>query len=94
MPGGLTRENYGRDHHPKCFTVWLAGGGIQPGVVYGQTDEFGYNITENPVHIHDLNATILQCLGIDHRRLSYKYQGLDVRLTGVLDQNPVAGILA
>ena len=92
--GGLTRENYGRDHHPKCFTVWLAGGGIRPGVVYGQTDEFCYNIVENPVHIHDLNATILHCLGIDHRRFTYKYQGLDVRLTGVLDQNPVAGILA
>jgi hypothetical protein len=72
----------------------LAGGGIRPGVVYGQTDEFSYNITEDPVHIHDLNATILHCLGIDHRRLSYKYQGLDVRLTGVEEQNPVAGILA
>lgn len=91
--GKLTRENYGRDHHPKCFSVWMAGGGIKPGVVYGETDEFSYNIARDPVHIHDLNATILQCLGIDHRRLSYKYQGLDVRLTGVLDQNPVKGIL-
>ena len=91
--GNLTRENYGRDHHPKCFTIWLAGGGIKPGVVYGETDEFSYNIAQNPVHIHDLNATILHCLGIDHRRLSYKHQGLDVRLTGVLDQNPVEGIL-
>jgi uncharacterized protein DUF1501 len=91
--GGLTRENYGRDHHPKCFTVWLAGGGIKPGVVYGQTDEFSYNITENPVHIHDLNATILHCLGIDHNRFTFKVQGLDLGLTGVLDQTPVHGIL-
>jgi len=91
--GKLTRENYGRDHHPKCFTVWLAGGGIKPGIVYGETDEFSYNITENPVHIHDLNATILHCLGIDHQRLSYPYQGLDMRLTGVLEQNPVQGLL-
>ncbi len=91
--GKLTRENYGRDHHPKCFTVWLAGGGIKPGVVHGKTDEFSYNITENPVHIHDLNATILHCLGINHRKLSYKVQGLDMRLTGVEDQNPVKGIL-
>ena len=92
--GELTRENYGRDHHPRCFTVWMAGGGIQPGVVYGETDEFGYNIVENPVHIHDMNATILHCLGIDHRRLSYKFQGLDVRLTGVEEHAPVAGVLA
>jgi len=91
--GGLTRENYGRDHHPKCFTIWMAGGGIKPGVVYGKTDDFSYNIVENPVHIHDLNATILKCLGIDHRRLSYKFQGLDMKLTGVLDQNPVESIL-
>jgi hypothetical protein len=92
--GNLTRENYGRDHHPKCFTVWMAGGGIKPGVVYGKTDDFSYNVVKNPVHIHDLNATILHCLGVDHHRLSYKFQGLDMRLTGVLDQNPVSGILA
>jgi hypothetical protein len=92
--GELTRENYGRDHHPRCFTVWMAGGGIKPGIVYGETDEFSYNIVENPVHIHDMNATILHCLGIDHRRLSYKFQGLDVRLTGVEEQTPVAGVLA
>jgi len=91
--GELTPENYGRDHHPKCFTVWLAGGGIKPGMVYGETDEFSYNITENPVHIHDLNATILHCLGIDHTRLSYKFQGLDMRLTGVEEQHPVHDIL-
>ena len=92
--GALTRENYGRDHHPRCFTIWLAGGGIKPGVIFGETDDFSYNVVENPVHIHDLNATILHCLGIDHRRLSYKFQGLDVRLTGVLDQKPIQGILA
>ena len=92
--GKLTRENYGRDHHPRCFSIWMAGGGIKPGVVYGQTDDFSYNVTENPVHIHDMNATILHCLGIDHRRLSAKFQGLDVRLTGVEDQQPVKGILA
>ncbi|MFT5435007.1 MAG: hypothetical protein ACI9F9_000373 [Candidatus Paceibacteria bacterium] len=83
--GKLTRENYGRDHHPKCFTVWLAGGGIRPGTVYGETDDFSYNITEDPVHISDLNATILHCLGLDNQTLSVPYQGLDVRLTGVND---------
>jgi hypothetical protein len=81
--GTLTRTNYGRDHHPLCFTMWLAGGGVKPGIVYGETDEFSYNITENPVHIHDLNATILRCLGIDHKRLTFKFQGLDVRITNV-----------
>jgi len=91
--GKLTRENYGRDHHPRCFTVWMAGGGIKPGVVYGETDDFSYNIVENPVHIHDMNATILHCLGIDHRRLSFKFQGLDIRLTGVEDHSPVKGVL-
>lgn len=92
--GTLTRENYGRDHHPRCFTVWMAGGGIKPGVVYGETDDFSYNIVRDPVHIHDMNATILHCLGIDHERLSFKVQGLDMRLTGVEEHNPVAGILA
>lgn len=91
--GTLTKDNYGRDHHPRCFTVWMAGGGIKPGVVYGKTDDFSYNIVEDPVHIHDLNATILHCLGIDHRRLSYKFQGLDMRLTGVEEQHPVKAVL-
>ena len=91
--GNLTKDNYGRDHHPRCFTIWMAGGGIKPGIVYGQTDEFSYNIVENPVHIHDLNATILHCLGIDHKRLTYKVQGLDMRLTGVEEHAPVKGIL-
>jgi hypothetical protein len=92
--GKLTRENYGRDHHPRCFTVWMAGGGIKSGISYGQTDDFSYNVVEDPVHIHDMNATILHCLGIDHRRLTFKSQGLDMRLTGVEEQHPVTGILA
>ena len=73
----------GRDHHPRCFTMWLAGGGIQPGVSYGATDEFSYNVAENPVHVRDLHATVLQLLGIDHARFTYRFQGLDFRLTGV-----------
>ncbi|MBI3211042.1 MAG: DUF1501 domain-containing protein [Candidatus Solibacter usitatus] len=81
--GTLTRMTYGRDHHPRCFSVWLAGGGIRGGVAYGQTDDYSYNITENPVHVHDLNATILHCLGVDHTRLTYRYQGRDFRLTDV-----------
>jgi uncharacterized protein (DUF1501 family) len=80
--GGLL-DDYGRDHHGRCYSVWLAGGGIQPGMVYGKTDEFGYNIVENPVHIHDLNATILHCLGYDHTRLTFRFQGRDYRLTDV-----------
>ncbi len=81
--GTLTRENYGRDHHPRCFTMWMAGGGIKPGLTYGQTDDFSYNITSRPVHIHDLNATILHQLGINHERLTYRTQGRDFRLTDV-----------
>ena len=81
--GTLTKTNYGRDHHPRCYTMWLAGGGIKPGMTWGKTDDFSYNIVENPVHIHDLNATILHCLGIDHKRLTYRYQGRDFRLTDV-----------
>jgi hypothetical protein len=92
--GKLTREQYGRDHHPRCFPMWLAGGGVKPGLVYGETDDFSYNVVEKPVHIHDMNATILHCLGIDHKRLSFKFQGLDVRLTGVEDHGPVKDILA
>jgi hypothetical protein len=92
--GKLSRENYGRDHHPKCFPLWMAGAGIKPGIVHGETDDFSYNVVADPVHIHDLNATILHCLGIDHRRLSLKFQGLDVRLTGVEEHHPVKGILA
>ena len=91
--GKLTRDNYGRDHHPRCFTVWLAGGGIQGGVVHGETDDFSYNITKDPVHIRDLNATILHCLGIDDARLTIQHQGLDVRLTGVETARVVNEIL-
>ena len=81
--GKLTKSNYGRDHHPKCFTVWMAGGGVKPGQTYGGTDEFGYNIAQNEVHVHDLHATMLRLLGIDHERLTYHYQGRDFRLTDV-----------
>jgi Protein of unknown function (DUF1501) len=81
--GKLTDENYGRDHHPRCFTIWLAGGGIKPGISHGETDDFSYNIARNPVHVHDLNATLLHCLGIDHKKLIYKFQGRDFRLTDV-----------
>jgi hypothetical protein len=81
--GTLTHDNYGRDHHPRCFTFWLAGGGIKPGMSFGQTDDFSYNIDENPVHVHDLHATMLHCLGIDHRRMTYRYQGRNHRLTDV-----------
>jgi hypothetical protein len=91
--GTLTAENYGRDHHPRCFTVWLAGGGVKPGMSYGATDDFSYNIAENPVHVHDLHATMLHLLGIDHLRLTYRYQGRNHRLTDV-HGNVVEDILA
>mgnify|MGYP001582083534 FL=1 len=96
--GKLTRENYGRDHHPRAFTTWMAGGGIKPGITYGQSDEYGYNLTDrdgniirpksdhwtqDTMHVHDLNATILHLLGIDHRKLTYRYQGRDFRLTDI-----------
>ena len=81
--GKLTTTNYGRDHHPRCFTVWAAGGGLKAGISIGQTDDYCYNIVEDPVHIHDLQATILHCLGIDHERLTFKYQGRHHRLTDV-----------
>ncbi len=81
--GKLTDTNYGRDHHPRNFTMWLAGGGIKGGQVIGETDDFSYNITKDPVHVHDLQATILHCLGVDHQRLTYKYQGRHFRLTDV-----------
>jgi len=81
--GGLTRKNYGRDHHPSCFSMWLAGGGIRGGMSYGETDDYSVNVIENPVHVHDLQATILHQLGIDHQRLTFKYQGRHFRLTDV-----------
>jgi hypothetical protein len=81
--GQLTRDNYGRDHHPRCFSLWMAGGGVKPGLVFGETDEHSYNIVSKPVHVHDLQATILHLLGIDHRKLTYRFQGRDFRLTDV-----------
>ncbi len=92
--GKLTRENYGRDHHPRCFTMWLAGGGIKGGVMLGETDDFSYNVIQDPVHINDLNATLLHCMGIDHERFSFPFQGLDQRLTGVEPQRVLKEILA
>jgi hypothetical protein len=81
--GEMTPDNYGRDHHPRCFSIWMAGGGIKPGMVYGETDDFGYNIISNPVHVHDFQATVLNRLGLDHERLTYRYQGRRFRLTDV-----------
>lgn len=81
--GKMTPESYGRDHHPRCFSIWMAGGGIKPGMVYGETDEFGYNIIKNPVHVHDFQATALHLLGLDHEQLTYRYQGRRFRLTDV-----------
>jgi hypothetical protein len=84
--GHLTATDYGRDHHGRCFTMWLAGGGMKPGLTYGETDDYSYNIVKDPVHVHDLQATILHCLGIDHKRLTYRFQGRDFRLTDVSGQ--------
>lgn len=81
--GKLTKDNYGRDHHPRCFSIWMAGGGVKPGVVYGETDEFGYNIAKDPVHVHDFHATVLHQLGLDHEKLIYKHLGRRYRLTDV-----------
>ncbi|MCS7047330.1 MAG: DUF1501 domain-containing protein, partial [Gemmataceae bacterium] len=84
----------GRDHHPRAFTIWMAGGGVKPGIVYGATDELGYTITENPVHVHDLHATILHLMGIDPDRLTYFYNGLDQKLVGVEGAEPIREIMA
>jgi len=92
--GKLTKDNYGRDHHPKCFPMWLAGAGVRPGHHIGETDEYCYRITKDPYHIRDLNATMLHLLGIDHERLSVNFQGLDVRLTGVEESNLITPIMA
>jgi hypothetical protein len=92
--GKLTADNYGRDHHPRNFCMWLAGGGIRGGLTYGETDDFSYNIVDKPVHLNDLNATILHCMGIDDRRLSFKFQGLEQRLTGVEAPTVVHDILS
>jgi uncharacterized protein (DUF1501 family) len=92
--GKLTRDDYGRDHHPRCFSLWMAGGGIKGGVVHGETDEFSYNITKDPVHVRDFQATILHLFGIDDDKFTYKYQGLDVKLTGVEQAHVVKPLLA
>ncbi len=92
--GTLTPDNYGRDHHPRNFCMWMAGGGIKGGVVHGETDDFSYNIIDKPVHVNDLNATILHCLGIDHEKFTFKFQGLDQKLTGVEHAKPVMEIVA
>lgn len=91
--GTLTNENYGRDHHPRCFSLWCAGGGIKPGIVYGKTDDYSYNVVENPVSVHDLHATLLHLLGIDHTKLVYRHQGRDFRLTDVFG-NLIPAIMA
>ena len=91
--GTLTADNYGRDHHPRCFTIWMAGGGIKPGITYGKTDDYSYNVVEDPVSVHDLHATMLHLLGIDHTKLTYRHQGRDYRLTDV-HGNVVTSLLA
>jgi hypothetical protein len=91
--GNIEPNNYGRDHHGRCYSIWMAGGGIKPGITYGQTDDFCYNVVENPVHIHDINATLLHSLGVNHERLTYKFQGRDFRLTDIHGEI-VKGILA
>lgn len=92
--GGLSHENYGRDHHPRCFTMWMAGGGIKGGTIHGETDDFSYNIVRDPVHLRDFHATVLHLLGFDHERFSFKFQGLDQRLSGVLPARVVQELLA
>ncbi len=91
--GDARADNYGRDHHGRAFSIWMAGGGVRGGMVYGSTDEFGFNVITDRVHIHDLQATILHCMGIDHERLTYRHQGLDFRLTGVEPSRVVKEIL-
>lgn len=91
--GKLTKDNYGRDHHPRCFTIWMAGGGIKPGTTYGETDDFSYNIVKDPVHVHDFQATMLHLLGVNHEKLTFKHQGRRYRLTDVHGE-VVKGILA
>jgi len=92
--GGLSKDNYGRDHHPRCFTMWMAGGGVKGGVIHGETDDFSYNIVKDPVHVRDFHATVLHLLGIDHERFSFRNQGLDLKLTGVEHARVVKELLA
>src|SRR5204863_3285077 len=91
--GRLTNTDYGRDHHPRNFCMWLAGGGIKGGTTYGESDDFSYNIAENPCHLLDLYATVLRCLGIDHERFTFRFQGLDQRITGVEVATPINALL-
>jgi uncharacterized protein (DUF1501 family) len=88
------RNDFGRDHHPRCFTTWMAGGGIKGGMSYGETDDFCYNVVKDPVHVRDLHATMLHQLGIDDKELIFPYQGLDQKLTGVEDSHVIKGILS
>jgi hypothetical protein len=92
--GKLTPSDYGRDHHPRCFSLWMAGGGVKGGIVHGETDDFSYNIVKDPVHVRDFQATILHLFGINHEKFTYKYQGLDQRLTGVEAANAVKAVIA
>ena len=92
--GGLSDKNYGRDHHPRCYTMWMAGGCSRPGTIYGETDDFSYNIVKDPVHIHDFHATVLHLLGFDHERFTYRYQGLDQKLTGVEPARVIRELIA
>src|SRR5487761_2602664 len=92
--GELTKNNYGRDHHPRCYTMWMAGGGAKPGLVHGETDDFSYNIVKDPVHVHDFHATALKLLGFDHLKFTYRFQGLDQRLTGVVPANVIDPLIA
>ena len=87
-------RSMGRDHHPQAFTMWFAGGGIKPGITIGRTDELGFHVVEDAVHVHDVQATILHCLGLEHTRLSFRFRGLNFRLTGVEEHHPVRAILA
>jgi hypothetical protein len=92
--GGLSKENYGRDHHPRCFTMWMAGGGAKGGQIYGETDDFSYNIVKDPCHVHDFHASVLKLLGFDHEKFTFRYQGLDQRLTGVEPAKVIPELLA
>jgi len=92
--GTLTKDNYGRDHHPLCFTMWMCGGGSKAGTIYGETDDFSYNIVKDPIHVRDFHATILHLLGFDHQRLTFKHQGLDGKLTGVEEAHVIKALLA
>ena len=92
--GNITADNYGRDHHPRCFSGWMAGGGVKGGIQFGKTDDFSYNVVEDPVNVRDLHATMLHLLGLDHNRLSYPHQGLDQKLTGVELSRVVKEIIA